>query len=156
MFTGQSPRLTWRPNAGGRSRRITEVIPVARRYGVNVADDVVFIVDRWHRLDKDTMARGPVLGRITVVRWTHLLNKNGMIPFLIRREILKSDEAIVAVVGHEMFELEELRRIMEDNGQISVADFINHTRPGLRANLHDQAWEYADHLVTAMRDREQR
>jgi hypothetical protein len=42
----------------------------------------------------------------------------GKIPFLIRKDIMASDEAIVAVIGHEMFELAMLRSIFADGAPV--------------------------------------
>jgi hypothetical protein len=64
--------------------------------------------------------------------------------------VLVSDEAIVAVFAHELFELERLRPLLME-GTISIEDFIAHTAPDRPTNLHDQAWEYANGLVERMR-----
>jgi hypothetical protein len=46
----------------------------------------------------------------TMIYWSSLFHKRtGKIPFLIRKDIMRSYEAIVAVIGHEMYELEEMR-----------------------------------------------
>ena len=74
----------------------------------------------------------------------------GKVPFLIRRDILDSDEAIVAVFGHEMYELEALRVILA-KGKTSIESFNGHTMAGNPGNLHDEAWDYADKLVEIMR-----
>jgi hypothetical protein len=66
--------------------------------------------------------------------------------------VFQSDEAIVAVLSHEMHELNELRRILdESDGAISMQRLHNLINPGIARNLHDQAWDVADRLVLAMR-----
>ena len=66
--------------------------------------------------------------------------------------MFQSDEAIVAVIAHEMHELNELRRIFEESGgAISMQRLHNLINPGIARNLHDQAWDVADKLVLAMR-----
>jgi len=77
-------------------------------------------------------------------------DKTGKVPFLLRPDILESDEAIVAVFAHEIHELESLRPMLPEGG-ISIEDFIGHTCPGNPGNLHDQAWDVADALVDRMR-----
>ena len=87
----------------------------------------------------------------SIVNWTDLVHdKTGKVPFRFWPGILKSDEAIVAVFAHEMFELEMLRPMLKE-GVIAIEDFIAHTRPGNPGNLHDQAWDRADEFVERMR-----
>jgi len=68
-------------------------------------------------------------------------------------EILSSDEAIVAVVAHEMHEVVGLRRLFEARGDggMTVRELTYLVAPGRKGNLHDQAWDVADRLVVAMR-----
>ncbi len=66
--------------------------------------------------------------------------------------VFESDEAIIAVMAHEMHELNELRRIFEESsGAISMQRLHNLINPGIANNLHDQAWDIADKLVLKMR-----
>ena len=86
--------------------------------------------------------------------WSDLVNNlTGKVPFLVRRDILTSDEAIVGVFGHEMYELEALRSILKE-GKTPIEHFIGHTSPGNPGNYHDEAWDYADELVERMRKRD--
>lgn len=77
-------------------------------------------------------------------------DRTGKVPFRFWPGILNSDEAIVGVFAHEMFELERLRPILKE-ATTTIEDFIDQTRPGNAGNLHDQAWDYADELVERMR-----
>ena len=72
------------------------------------------------------------------------------VPFRIWPGILKSDEAIVAVLAHEMHEILTLRPFLE-RGEISIDDYVMHTEPGRPGNLHDEAWDVADRMVDKMR-----
>lgn len=154
MIHGQYPRQQWRPNPGGLLRTIEEAITIARRYGVRIPDDVDFFIDEFGYLDANTTARGPrVLPRPpeSPVKWSDLVHgRTGRVPFLIRPDIMGSDEAIVAVFAHEMHELEALRPILQE-GRTSIADYIRHTSPGIPGNLHDEAWDVADAFVERMR-----
>jgi len=67
---------------------------------------------------------------------------------------LRSDEAIVAVISHEMYELEKPRPFLQ-KGTMSIDDLIAHTEPGRTANYHDQAWDFADVMVDRMRGDEE-
>jgi hypothetical protein len=154
MIRGQFPSQEWRLNPGGETRTIEEALAIAERHGVRIPDDVDFFVDEFGYLDATTTARGPrVLPRPpeSPVTWSDLVHDvTGKVPFLIRPDVLKSDEAIVAVIAHEMYELEALRAILQE-GRTSIDDFIRHTRPGSPGNLHDEAWNVADALIERMR-----
>jgi len=155
MIAGQSPRVKWRENPIGKKRTIEEAKEIARKW-VSIPDDVDFFEDEDDDLPEDMKARGP---RVTkpagsVVFWSDLVNSlTGKVPFLVRPEVLKSDEAIVAVFAHELFELEALRGLLK-KGKTSIELFIGHTCPGNPGNLHDEAWNYADELVERMRKEE--
>lgn len=152
MISGQYPRHQWRPNPAGQTRTIEEAVAIARRFGVHIPDDVDFFVDELGDLDERTTARGPLVSKIAgeIVTWPDLVHDiTGKVPFRIRPDILSSDEAIVAVLAHEMYELERLRPLLRRG--ISIEEFGGHTTPGNPGNLHDQAWDLADVLVDRMR-----
>ncbi|MHB1556649.1 MAG: hypothetical protein ACYC61_04105 [Isosphaeraceae bacterium] len=152
MISGQYPKHQWRPNPDGQTRTIDEAVAIARRFGVRIPEDVEFFVDELGDLDERTTARGPLVSKIAgevVTRPDLVHDITGKVPFRIRPDILTSDEAIVAVLAHEMFELERLR-LLPRRG-ISIEEFGGHTSPGNPGNLHDQAWDLADVLVERMR-----
>jgi hypothetical protein len=87
-----------------------------------------------------------------LVRWEDLQNRFEDVAVKMSKDILESDEAIVAVVAHEMYELNNLRRIMDESGGAIRADRLhNLVSPGIKGNLHDQAWDIADEAVARMR-----
>jgi hypothetical protein len=153
MITGQSPRIEWRPNPKGEIRTVEEAKTIARNHGVPVPDDVDFFADELGELHEGRTACGPRVDKPagSIVHWTDLVHdRTGKIPFRIWPEILKSDEAIVAVLAHEMFELEKLRPLLQE-GMLTIDALIAHTRPDNPGNLHDLAWDHADELVERMR-----
>jgi hypothetical protein len=155
MIAAAAPRLTWRPNPEGATRTIEEACEIARRWGVAIPDYVHFAVDEYDYLDENTTARTTTFREFegTIIDWSWFFHKKtGKIPFLIRKDILRSDEAIVAVIGHEMFELERLRSIFE--GGAPIEHWEAETSPNNPGNVHWQAWDYADELVTRMRETE--
>jgi hypothetical protein len=158
MISGQFPKQEWWPNPDRQTRTIEEAVAIARRFGVQIPDDVAFFVDEVGDLDANTTARGP---RVTkpagmIVVWSDLVHdKTGKVPFRIRPDILTSDEAIVAVLAHEMYELEQLRPLLQQDG-ISIEQFGGLTCPGNPGNYHDEAWELADVMVKRMRGEENR
>jgi hypothetical protein len=157
MITGQSPKITWRPNAGGQLRTIEEAVTIARKHGVQIPGDVEFFVDELELLGANVTARGPRVGKHAgeIVVWSDLLNIHGKVPFLIHPDVLNSDEAIVAVFAHEMHELGLLRPLLKAGG-ISIEECHAYTSPYNPGNYHDAAWEVADDLVERMRRTESR
>jgi hypothetical protein len=154
MIFGQFPRHQWQPNADGRTRTISEAVAIAKRNGVQIPEDVAFFVDESGELGVDITARGPQVTKSagSTVSWSDLVHDlTGKVPFRVRPDILESDEAIVAVFAHEMYELERLRPILQE-GETYIEQFIEHTRAGSPGNFHDEAWDVADAFVNRMRE----
>jgi hypothetical protein len=68
---------------------------------------------------------------------------------------LTSDEAIVAVFQHEMFELSLVREVFAQSGDgsMNAADYGIQASVGRPGNFHDLAWDEADAIVFRMRRR---
>lgn len=77
--------------------------------------------------------------------------QNGVV-VRVSPDVLRSDEAIVGVIRHEMYEIENLARMVED-GYLTNADVTDHVRARNGQNLHGQAWDVADLEVLAMREK---
>jgi hypothetical protein len=154
LVAGLSPTVAWHPNPGGELRTIEEAVAVARRWGVVIPDDVAFFMDEEGDLDETTTARGP---RITKsiggrVCWSDFVNSlTGRIPFTVRPDILGSDEAIVAVFTHELYELAAIRRLLRRKNTISIEEAISRCAADNPGNSHDEAWSAADEAVLRMR-----
>ncbi|MCY2992221.1 MAG: hypothetical protein NTY19_30715 [Planctomycetota bacterium] len=129
-----------------------EAVEIAKAHGVVVPEYAAFFVDELGWLDEHTTARGPKVTKAPggIVVWEDLLNKFGQVPFIIRREILESDEAVVAVMAHEMHELNGLLPLLR-RGQLTIEHFEGYTSPTNPGNLHSEAWDVADKLVEKMR-----
>jgi hypothetical protein len=120
---------------------------------VIIRDDVVFFVDEADELGPEITARGPRISKYEHehVHWAKdMLNIDGKVPFLIRPDMLSSDEAIIAVIAHEMYELEALRPMLKGRG-IPSTEFMAHTSPTNPGNFHDEAWDVADVLIQRLR-----
>ncbi|MBI3409597.1 MAG: hypothetical protein HY040_14750 [Planctomycetes bacterium] len=153
MISGQSPRIQWQRNPEGQIRTIEEAKAIAKQWGVAIPDDVNFFEDELKELHETFTACGPRVDKPagSTVYWNDLVHdKTGKVPFRVWPGILGSDEAIVGVLAHEVFELEMLRPLLEQ-GVTMIEDFIAHTRPGNPGNLHDRAWDLADEIVQRMR-----
>lgn len=152
MLAGSAPRFEWRPNPEGVVRTVDEAQEIARRWGVVIPEDVSFAIDNYGYLDEKTTAKTTTFREFegTIIDWSWFFHKlTGKIPFLIRPDIMASDEAIVAVIGHEMFELAMLRSLFAHGAPIE--QWEAETSPNNPGNCHYQAWDYADHLVARMR-----
>jgi hypothetical protein len=151
MF-GHSPKSNWNDNPDGTIRSVSEAVEIAKACGVDIPDVAAFFMDELGLLDANTTARGPKVtkpaGGIVVLE--DLLNKFGQVPFILRRDILRSDEAIVAVIAHEMHELNGLIPLLRE-GQLTIEQFNGHTSATNPGNLHYEAWDIADELVEEMR-----
>ena len=153
MITGQFPRRIWQPNPDGAVRTMDEAVAIARQFGVVIPDEVESYADDSIDPGANLLARSSRLLKQPGDRvyLSDLFEKRtGKITFRVWHEVLSSDEAIVAVLAHEMHELSALRLLLEA-GDIDVVDLNMHTEPGRRGNLHDEAWDVADRKFDRMR-----
>jgi hypothetical protein len=154
MVAGQYPKREWKDNPDGRIRTIQEAVSIAKRYGVEIPDDLEFHVDESGELDPSCTARSPRVDKPAgeSVFWSDLVHdKTHKVPFRIWPGILKSDEAIVADFAHEMVEISWLWPHIE-KGRMTIDDYIMHTEPGRPGSLQDRAWDHADRMVDKMRE----
>lgn len=150
----QTPKTyPWNKNPAGVVRTVSDVKRIALEHGVEIPHDIqIFAVDaKW--LPPDSYAQ--YLGRDFVpgrrAGWEEFYNRYESIAVKISKEILDSDEAIVAVIAHEMHELNGLRKLFNQRETIPVEELGRLINPGHKGNLHDQAWTVADQLVVKMR-----
>lgn len=89
------------------------------------------------------------------VYWSDHYNKSGKIPFRVHPEVFTTDEGIVAVLTHEVFELESFRAVFmaSKKKSMNATDYGIQCSPGRRGNFHDRAWDAADEAVFRMRQR---
>jgi hypothetical protein len=164
-MAGQGPRVRWEKNPAGAKRTIEEAEAIARKYGVQIPGDVVFFEAEFGELEghwedwinglemETARASGVSEHHDGYIHWQDHYNRFGAIPFLIHPEVLESDEAIVAVFQHEMFELAELREVfMANKGRMDASDYGRQVSIGRKGNFHDQAWDSADETVLRMRE----
>jgi hypothetical protein len=152
----QGPRLKWAKNPDGAVRTVEEAFEIARRNGVEVPDDILLRKVSGKYLPDNAYAK--YFGADTndpnkFVRWEDFYNKDlDQLLVRIEQSVFQSDEAIVAVLGHEMHELNNLRYLFEASGGAMTYRRLHYLiSPGIKGNLHDQAWDVADRLVAEMR-----
>lgn len=152
----QGPKLTWAKNPDGAVRTIDEAVEIARKNGVEIPDDVLFKKINGKYLPDSTYARYFAhlgMDASKRIRWTEFYDKD-LDELLVHVEdsVFKSDEAIVAILAHEMHEINSLRKLFEEAGDSMSARELHYLiNPGIKGNLHDRAWEVADKLVSNMR-----
>ena len=151
----QEPRTApFAANASG-SISIGEAVEKTRALGVEIPDDVHFLTND-NLVPKGADATYMVPGRVhpsKVYTWESFYNRFGVIPVKVRPEVLESDEHAVAVISHEMFELNHLRRLFAESrsGKMTATELGGMVNAGIDNNLHDRAWNFADEMVRLLR-----
>ena len=80
---------------------------------------------------------------------------DGRVSITVHRSVFLSDESIVAHLAHELHEIRGLEKAFaQTGGWMRAGDLWELIRAGKKGNLHDQAWDEANHLVEGMRTRE--
>jgi hypothetical protein len=156
----QHPRTyPWLKNPDGAVRTADEAVEIARKHGVEIPDDVLVRKLKGKHLPDNTYARY-FSHRGTdpkkMIRWEDFYDKDlDELVVHVAENVFQSDEAIVAILAHEMHELNNLRRIFaESGGAMNMQRLHALINPGIAKNLHDQAWDVADKLILAMRKTE--
>lgn len=85
--------------------------------------------------------------------WSRFLNRFGEIPIRATSSVFESDEAIIAVLSHEAFELNGLREHLPDGHVLPGFTIQQLIQPGIPGNLHCQAWDHADRRIREWRAR---
>jgi hypothetical protein len=129
---------------------LEEALEIARADGVDVADDeFVVMLARAHQLPEDTYARylAPVPREGLVPLSSMKTKDDKKFGVLLSPSILESDDAIVAVLAHEVYEARALEaEFLASGGQLTGKrlHFLVNENTGV---LHCQAWDHADELV---------
>src|SRR5207249_630473 len=104
---GQYPKSKpWRENSDG-PRTLEQAVAIAQSHGVTIAADVAIVVDEWGLIDEPLVDARYFRWRglpTEIIRWTQFYAPAGTIPVLLKPAVLASDEAIVAVLTHELYE----------------------------------------------------
>ena len=151
----------WVENIDG-ARTIDQAKAIAESHGVYIPDKVKFRPVSDEYLDDNGLDVDAYYGNfknvqsITLITWRpqpkafSLTDKDGIFTIFIRESILKSDRAIVAVMEHEISELEGLQFAIAKKGGISAAEYKRLVEPGHKDNLHWEAVDRGDELVREM------
>jgi hypothetical protein len=166
-IAGFGPGLRWKRNVGRKRRTIAEALAIAQQNGVQIPDDVEFfeaqpaeLKGSWKEWFDDgkkwETARGPRVKerRDGYVYWNdHYDPQTKTIRFWVHPDILTSDEGIVAVLTHEVYELSEIREAcMYNRWRMEAYDYAHQVADNQKGNFHYEAWEVADKAVEQMRE----
>lgn len=156
--TAQSPRMApYTLNKEG-ARTPNDAIILAKSKGIEIPDDILIVfLKNWKKtgVDAEYFYQLRTYQPDDWVYWDDFYHpKTGKIPVRFNEAILNSDEHIVALIAHEMYELNSLRQIEEEeNGQMPARHLSKLITSGIASNLHDKAWDIADELVRTMREK---
>lgn len=153
----QRPRSRpWKTNTDG-PRTVEQAVEIARSWGVVLPEDVELVLDEWGLIAEPEIDARYFRwrGELTdVIPWSAFYARSGRITLLLKKHVLESDEAIIAVLAHEIYELNNLRALFAaGNGTMVAQRLFQLVEAGIPRNLHDQAWDIADRLVDKMRSR---
>lgn len=146
------PVRSFADNANGAVRSVEEARAIARSHGVEIPS--------WIRIEVDPKIREGVafaeysLARdareTTILSWDRLAPPEVVVR--VHPSVLRSDEKIVGVFQHEVWELTQLRARVDARKGLSAAEIQRLVDPTASANLHGQAWDISDLRVLLMRE----
>lgn len=144
--------LPWKPNVDG-PRTLESALDFVRQRGVDIPDEVEFRIVEEADLPLHEFARycqvQSSAGRVSLKSIT---NKYGKVMVRMKRSVLESDEAILAILGHEMHEVSALLEIFEHRPTIEGRELAMLISPQYGGTLHLEAWDIADQLVRKLRE----
>ena len=155
LGAASNPRENPRPNPVGTPRRtLDEALRIARDHGVEIDDDEFTFT-------LSPFPLGPGVGAQYLsfdapsahfmVECRRLLNNDGKVHVTVCPTILVSDEEIVHVLAHEVYESRALLAEFDRNRGSLRADVVaSLVRPPL-GTLHCDAWDYADDMLRRFR-----
>ena len=149
----------WMFNPNQQRRTLNQAVELAENMGADVWDDVAFRIVPHNSLQEGggvtyaAWGPGTRLPGDAVMTWNKHMLTRGQVMVRLSDRIMTSDEAIVAVIAHEMHELNGIRAAFGAQGELTmtVAQFVRKVKPGHGVNLHDEAWSIADKIVQDMR-----
>jgi hypothetical protein len=132
-------------------RSLSEALQIAERNGIDI-DPERFRFTVTHALPDNISARyfhaRTTRGRIIELR--DLWDINGKFAIQLNRNILQSDDQILAVIAHELFEIEALENAFIENGGRLETTRIFMLIDGEQGSAHSAAWDHADQLVETL------
>lgn len=143
---------SFRPNANGVKRTLEEAIEIGARNGIafdpaeyKLIVDPVLRADYANYFDLAHAVAG------SIVPWRRITAGDGRIVIRVQRHTLTSDEAIVAVLAHELHETQALQEEFARSGGSMPVERLRRLVESSGESLHNAAWDYADELLDRIR-----
>ena len=170
-IAGQRPSV-WpplQPNKDGTLRTESEIHALLEMNGITIPKDIEFHVGNREQFEGGSID-DLVHGHIETARYSGLdvdssgfvhykdfyHSVTGKMPCLLNPALLVSDEAILAVVIHELHEMMLFRELFAENhGKLSADYFRAESMPMNGHNFHSQAWSAADEFIRQRRSYEE-
>ncbi|HEY6409499.1 MAG TPA: hypothetical protein VIY29_18730, partial [Ktedonobacteraceae bacterium] len=158
----QGPALTYAKNAPTIGARTPEeALKLAEQHGVKIPEEARFFFTEIGipaRADAAylSMEANPSelisFESMPGVRHSLVNAETGQIPVRLKPGLLLSDEALIAHIGHESYELNALRSKFEKaGGAMKLSELHSLIGPDMEGNLHAKAWNFANKLTFKMR-----
>lgn len=142
----------WKRNSDG-PRSIEQVASLLEANDIIVPRDVRFV--RYDELPHGVGASyllTHLCSNNTQFDWNSLLNRYGEVPIKVAPSVLDSDEEIISVLSHELFELELLRGHLASNGTVSGSQInLLISTETTNKNFHCLASQHGDRAVLKFR-----
>lgn len=145
---------TFAENAGGVQRTVDEALAIAKKNGVEMPGYIKVVADPTVKI-KESFAEYELIKNVredAPLQWGTLVKSEVVVR--VHPSVLRSDEAIVGVLQHESYELEQLRMTMNRRGTLRPPEIRRMINSEGDLNLHGQAWDIADSRVLIMRERD--
>ncbi|HEY2516922.1 MAG TPA: hypothetical protein VGI39_38890 [Polyangiaceae bacterium] len=146
-----NPRVAWHPNpAGTPARTLADALRIAAENGVEIDEEEYLFRVAARRLDNFAEYLDYNVpqseGRTLFIELRKVLFDGRLVVWL-SPDVLDSDDAIVAVIAHEVHETQALFAAFQMNGGRLGAPTLYSLVNPTSGTLHCAAWEYADELV---------
>jgi RHS repeat-associated protein len=156
----QAPNRIFAPNPTG-PRTPAEALEFAKSHGLNIPDDVTIrfmddeLFDEMFQSNPKEGYKYGVYGDQHVpggynkyVSWDDLLD-GGKMNVVLRESVLKSDQAFLASLAHELFEIQGLRHMMTGRS-LPWETYAKEVCTGIEGNLHSEAWDFSNQLLNGI------
>lgn len=150
--TAASSKVKFRPNPNHEVRKLSEALQIAERNGIDIDPDRFrFAITsdlpdnvgaQYFRLRESQQGQ--------MIELKGLTDDQGRFMIRLNKNILDSDDKILGVIAHEVFEIDALEQAFIENGGRLEAKRIFALVDATQGTAHSAAWNYADTLVESL------
>ena len=140
----------WRKNPDGK-RTLKEALAIGRRHELPVDDHAIVLGEPRHFPNGELAVYG-VKTTAEVICVKDFVGPDERAYIRLNPAILDRDDAILAVLIHELHEIEKLiDAFAENGGRLTKRQLLSLIDPRI-GTLHDEAWDRADQVVGSLID----